>query len=56
MYGLIERSDNYSKISGGLWQYYRDELNYILKNSEPFKFKMKITGKSPADGNTKHIK
>ena len=25
MYDLIEYSDNYSKISGNLWQYYRDE-------------------------------
>ena len=25
MYNLIECSDNYSKISGNLWQYYRDE-------------------------------
>ena len=25
MYYLIEYSDNYSKTSGSLWQYYRDE-------------------------------
>ena len=25
MYYLIEYSDNYSKRSGSLWQYYRDE-------------------------------
>ena len=25
MYDLIEHSDNYSKPSGSLWQYYRDE-------------------------------
>ena len=25
MYNLIEYSDNYSKTSGNLWQYYRDE-------------------------------
>ena len=25
MYNLIEYSENYSKISGNLWQYYRDE-------------------------------
>ena len=24
-YNLIEYSDNYSKTSGSLWQYYRDE-------------------------------
>ena len=25
MYNLIEYSDNYSKISGSLWQYCKDE-------------------------------
>ena len=25
VYNLIEYSDNYSKTSGSLWQYYRDE-------------------------------
>ena len=25
MYNLIEYSDNYSKTSGSLWQYYSDE-------------------------------
>ena len=27
MYNLIEYSDNYSKTSRSLWQYYRDELS-----------------------------
>ena len=27
MYNLIEYSDNYSKTSGGLWQYYKDDPN-----------------------------
>ena len=27
MYNLIEYSDNYSKTSGSLWQYYRDDAN-----------------------------
>ena len=27
MYGLIRYSDNYSKTSGRLWQYYRDDPN-----------------------------
>ena len=30
MYNLIEYSDNYSKTSGSLWQYYRDEPNSRL--------------------------
>ena len=31
MYNLIEYSDNYSKTSKSLWQYYRDEP-YLDKN------------------------
>ena len=27
MYNLLEYSDNYSKTSGNLWNYYRDEIN-----------------------------
>ena len=45
MYNLIEYSDNYAKTSGSLLQYYRDEPNHNLANSESFKFKVKITGK-----------
>ena len=37
MYNLIEYSDIYSKTSGCLWQYYRDEPNDNLQNSESFK-------------------
>ena len=55
MYNLIEYSDNYAKTSGSLWQYYRDESNGNLANSESFKFKIKITGKSIAAGNKKDV-
>ena len=55
MYNLIEYSDNYAKTSGSLWQYYRDEPNDNLANSESFKFKVKITGKTPAAGNEKDV-
>ena len=48
---LIKYSDNYAKTSGNLWQYYRDETNYNLADSESFKSKIKITGKTPAAGN-----
>ena len=41
-YNLIEYSDNYSKTSGSLWQYYRDELKYNISDSELFKFKSKF--------------
>ena len=34
MYNLIEYSDNYSKTSGSLWEYYRDEPNDNLADSE----------------------
>ena len=34
MYNLIEYSDNYAKTSGSLGQYYRDEPNDNLADSE----------------------
>ena len=55
MYNLIEYSDNYSKTSGSLWRYYKDELNDNLTDSELFKSKIKITGNAPADGNTEDV-
>ena len=33
MYNLIENSDNYSKTSGRLWQYYKDDPNNNLADS-----------------------
>ena len=50
MYNLIEYSDSYSK---SLWQYYKDEPNDNIAHSESLKSKVKVTGKSPADRNTK---
>ena len=55
MYNLIEYSKNYSKTSGGLWKYYRDDPNDNIKQSESFKYKIKIPGKTSADGNTKDV-
>ena len=55
MYDLIEFSDNYSKTSGTLWQYYRDESDDNLTDSESSKSKTKITGNTPAGGNTKDV-
>ena len=55
MYSLIEYSDNYSKTSGSLWQYYKDDPNDNITQSESFKSKIKITGKTPAAGNTKNV-
>ena len=55
LYNLLEYSDNYAKTSGGLWQYYRDEPNDNLEDSESFKSKIKITGKTPNDDNEKDV-
>ena len=55
MYNLIEYSDNYSKTSGSLWQYYKDDPNDNLTDSESFKSKVRITGSTPAAGNTKDV-
>ena len=41
IYDLIEYSVNYSKISGSLWQYYRDKPNENLTDSESFESKLK---------------
>ena len=51
MYNVIEYSNNYAKTSESLWQYYRDEPNNNLANSESFKFKVKITEKTPNNNN-----
>ena len=54
MYNLIECSDNYSKTSRSLWRYYGP--NATLADSKSFTFKVKIGGKAPDNGNTKHVK
>ena len=65
MYNLIEYSDTYSKISGILWQYYRDEPALDANNeitdfpansntSASLKFKLQITEETGHCG-TKHV-
>ena len=65
MYDLIEYSEAYSKISGSLLQYYRDEpaidkniniINFPANNNNNilFKFKQKITGQTENSG-TKNV-
>ena len=58
MYNLIEYSNNYSRTSGSLWQFNRDEpaltdagavVNFP-GNTTLFKFKQKITGSTGDDG------
>ena len=54
MYNLIEYSQNYSTITGCLWNYYRDkpnsgavrDINYFIKLSKSFDDKASITAKT----------
>ena len=55
MYSLIEYSDNYSKTSGVICQYNRDDPNDNKTNSEWFKFKAKITRRTLKFGNSKVV-
>ena len=56
MYNLIEYSDNYAKLSGSLCQYFRDKPDdHNIQNSESFKSKIKITGKTPNNNNEKDV-
>ena len=63
MYNLIEYSDNYSKTSGILWQYCKDEQALDVNNAisdfnaenattDSFNIKEKITGKTGENGRT----
>ena len=57
MYNLIEYSDNCAKTTGSLWQYFRDQriADDDMEDSESFKSKTKITGKTPNNGYEKHV-
>ena len=55
IYNLIECSDNYSKPSWSLWQYYRDEPSNQIVNFKSFKSKIKITGKTPDNDYKKNV-
>ena len=61
IYNLLGYGDNYSKTSGSLWQYYRDEPRLNANgnitgfpadnnNSPSFKFKTKIAGRIGNNG------
>ena len=56
MYNLIEYSDNYSKTSGSLWRYYRDELHATITNSQSFKSSGRVARSTPAAANIKDVK
>ena len=59
MYNLIEYSKSYSKTTGSLWNYYRDEqnscaignINYSINGSKSVDYKTSITGRFE-DNNT----
>ena len=55
MHNLIKYRDSYSKTSGSFWQYYKDGPNNNIRVSESFKLKIKITGKTLDDSNTKDV-
>ena len=60
MYNLIEYSDNYSKTSGSLWQYCKDNNGDIVifneaNDTDSLNFKSKITGKTNDDGDIKNV-
>ena len=51
MYNLIEYSDNYSDMSGSLWQFKRDEVpdnnaDLTINNSQSFKYKVILVEKA----------
>ena len=53
MYNLLEYSKNYRKTTGSLWNYYRDEPSDPLStNSESFKYKTVIAGKTPQNNDS----
>ena len=55
MHNLNKYSDNFSKTSGSLWQYYQDDPSDSIMQSESFKSKIKIRAKTPAAANTKYV-
>ena len=53
MYNLLEHSKNYRKTTGSLWNYYRDKpSNRLSLNSESFKYKTSIAGKTAVDNDS----
>ena len=51
MHNLIEYSNHYLNTSRSLWQYYRDEPNDNITNSESLRSKIKTIGNTPDAGN-----
>ena len=63
MYNFTEYSKNYSKTSESLWNNYRDEpnsgvvgnINYFIKDSKSFDYKISITEKSENNNTEKEV-
>ena len=52
-YNLLEYSNNYRKTTGSLWNYHRDKpRNTLSSDSESFKYKTSILGKTPEDNDS----
>ena len=56
LYKLIEHSDNYSEISGSVWQFKRDDVpannaEMIINNSPSLKYKVALLGKTEHHNN-----
>ena len=53
MRNLLEYGKNYEKPTGSLWNYYRDQpSNPLSTNSESFKYKANIVGKTPPNNDS----
>ena len=63
MCNLLEYSKNYSKTTGSLWNYYRDEpnrgannnINHSIKDSKSFDYKTSTTGKLEGNKTEKEV-
>ena len=64
MHNLLEYSDHYSMISGSLWNYYRDKIDYVgvvvnASDGKSFEYKTKIVGgtseRLPQPGNPRDL-
>ena len=61
LYNLIEYSDNYSDISGSLWQFKRDEINNNADvnnddNALSFKYKASVIGNTGNNARKNEVK
>ena len=50
LYNVIEYIDNYLSKTGSLWQYYKDEPNNPINDSNSFKFNTRFLAKTNDQG------